>query len=204
MSQHLTQQSSQPPGQIMARLREGNRRFAEGRPLMANSSPARRAELACGQRPFAAVLACSDSRVSPELIFDQGLGELFVVRVAGNVVDDTVLGSLQYGVEHLGVGFILVLGHSACGAVTTACTCDFDDLDHATATLLRSIEPSVEAARAQCSAPDDLVDTSATINVEQQSRALMRAPAIQQASADGRLVLQGAWYDLRTGRVTWL
>ena len=204
MSQHMAERSYQPPGQIMARLREGNRRFAEGRPLVANSSPARRAELACGQRPFAAVLACSDSRVPPELVFDQGLGELFVVRVAGNVVDDTVLGSLEYAIEHLGVSFILVLGHSACGAVTSACTCDFDGLDQATATLLRNIQPSVEAARTQCSAPDDLVDTSAMINVEQQSRALMRAPLIHQASADGRLVLQGAWYDLRSGLVTWL
>jgi carbonic anhydrase len=161
-------------------------------------------QLACGQSPTVAVLACSDSRVAPELLFDQGLGELFVVRVAGNVVDDTVLASLEYAVEHLGVRLILVVGHSGCGAVTGACTCDFDAVQGPMAILLRSIEPAVLAARSACCLPDELVDTSARLNVEEQARTLTEAAALHEAVVDGRLTIQGAWYDLHTGRVSWL
>jgi carbonic anhydrase len=204
MSEHGAPGSHEPLGQIMARLREGNHRFAAGEPLLADSSPPRRAHLASGQSPAVAVLACSDSRVAPELIFDQGLGELFVVRVAGNVVDDAVLGSLEYAVEHLGVRLIVVLGHSGCGAVTAACTCTFEDLDQATSTLLKAIEPAVAEARSECCALDELVDTSARINVAAQATALLSGPAIRRATAEGNLTIQGAWYDLSTGRVTWV
>ena len=105
---------------ILAELTDGNRRFASGQPLRADCSPQRRLSLLHCQRPLAAVLACSDSRVGPEMILDQSLGQLFVVRVAGNVVDDIVLGSLEYAVEHLAVPLVVVMGHSGCGAVTAA------------------------------------------------------------------------------------
>jgi len=112
--------------QAWAALLEGNRRFASGNVreyllhLSHEISPARRAELGLGQHPFAVLLACADSRVSPELIFDQGLGDLFVVRSAGNVPDNVVLGSLEYGLLHLKAPLLVVLGHSKCGAVTAA------------------------------------------------------------------------------------
>lgn len=204
MQEHGAARPAEAPGRIIARLREGNRRFANGLPSVADSSPQRRTALACGQSPGVAVLCCSDSRVAPELLFDEGLGQLFVVRLAGNVVDDAVLGSLQYAIQHLAVRMILVLGHSACGAVTAACSCTFEDLDPATYRLLRAIEPAASAARAHCCLPDELVDTAARANVEEQMRALLQNHVISQAAAEGLLTLQGAWYDLYTGLVEWL
>lgn len=193
---------------LLLRLREGNRRFAEGGPRLADCGPQRRSTLACGgQGPAAAVLACSDSRVAPELIFDQGLGELFVVRVAGNVVDDIVLGSLEYAVEHLGVRLILVMGHSACEAVTSACSCQPEELEEAegaAGALLRAIGPAVEAARSTCYFRGDLVDEGARLNVTSQAEALKSSRVITEALAEGWLTVLGAWYDVATGRVSWL
>ena len=96
---------------------DGNKRFAEGKPTHERQQANRRAEVAKGQKPFAIVVCCSDSRVGPEIVFDQGLGDIFVVRTAGNVVDDVGLGSIEYAVEHFGSQLIVVLGHSHCGAV---------------------------------------------------------------------------------------
>lgn len=203
MSSHEPTHPRESVEQILAGLLEDNRRFAEGEPRRAPVSPEVRSGLVCGQSPSVAVLACSDSRVTPEIVFDRGLGELFVVRVAGNVVDDTVLGSLEYAVEHLGVALILVMGHSACGAVTSACACSFDELEGATGTLLKALEPAVEAARATCSLTDDLVDTSGRLNVGAQIEAALASPVINEAVAEGRLAVEGAWYDLVTGLVSW-
>lgn len=100
--------------------REGNRRFATGQAIHPHQDAARREEVRPGQRPFAAILSCSDSRVPPEVIFDWGVGDLFVVRTAGHGVDDVALGSIEYAVEHLGVPLLVVLGHTRCGAVTAA------------------------------------------------------------------------------------
>lgn len=190
--------------QIVSRLTEGNLRFAQGLPLVADSSPGRRADLVCGQSPVAAVLACSDSRVGPELVFDQGLGELFVVRVAGNIIDDTVLGSLEYAVEHLDVGVILIMGHSSCGAVTTACACDFSSLEGATGAVLRALEPSVNAARSTCAVPEEIIDLSAKLNMKAQAQTLLDSRMIAGAVAAGGLAILQAWYDLTTGVVSWL
>lgn len=106
------------PEKGLAALVEGNRRYQAQRLTHPHQNAARRAALAAGQHPFAAVLSCADSRVPPEIVFDQGLGDLFVVRVAGNITDDVVLGSLEYAVEHLHVPLVVVLGHYKCGAVT--------------------------------------------------------------------------------------
>ncbi|MBN1631547.1 MAG: carbonic anhydrase [Thermoleophilia bacterium] len=204
MSTHEMTHSNQPLEHILAELLDGNRRFAEGRPRLAPVGPEVRSSLVCDQSPGVAVLACSDSRVGPEIILDRGLGELFVVRVAGNVVDDTVLGSLEYAVEHLGVALILVMGHSACGAVTSACSCHFDELEGATGTVLKALEPAVEAARSTCSLSEGLVDTSARLNVETQVKAVLASPVINEAVAEGQSAVRGAWYDLATGLVSWL
>lgn len=190
--------------QILDGLAAGNLRFASGAPRLAPVSPRRRVALVCGQAPRAAVLACSDSRVAPELVFDQGLGDLFVVRVAGQVIDDTVLGSLEYAVEHLGVGLIVVMGHSGCGAVTSACSCSLDELEGGTRALLEAIGPAVEVARSQCGAVDDLVETTARLNVETQMEALRASPVLRDALAAGHLAVRGAWYDLESGLVSWL
>lgn len=138
------------------------------------------------------------------MLFDQGLGELFVVRVAGNVVEDTVLGSLEYAVEHLGVRAIVIMGHSSCGAVTSACACDFDGLEGVTGVVLRAIEPSVAAARSACSDPEEIVDVSARLNMAAQAEALLESPVITGAVAAGDLSILQAWYDLGSGLVSWL
>ncbi len=109
-----------PADAALAKLVEGNRRYMRHKAQHPDESLARRKELEGAQHPFAVILGCADSRVSPELLFDQGLGDLFVIRVAGNIVDDAILGSIEYAVEHLGTKLILVLGHEKCGAVTAA------------------------------------------------------------------------------------
>lgn len=108
------------PDDTVCRLAEGNRRFAAGTQDHPRSGPDRRREVRAGQHPFAVILACADSRVPPEIVFDQGIGDLFVIRVAGNVLDDTVIASVQYALSHLGCRLVVVLGHENCGAVTAA------------------------------------------------------------------------------------
>ena len=117
---HAQEQLSVSPGQALQRLKDGNDRFAADKMEDKDLGAKKRQELAKGQRPFAIVLSCADSRVPPELIFNQGLGDLFVVRVAGNISDPFVVGSIDYGVAHLKVPLIVVLGHEACGAVSAA------------------------------------------------------------------------------------
>src|SRR3954447_12835695 len=141
------QQSGHAPSasQALTRLMEGNDRYARHKEKHPNETLARRKELESGQHPFAVVLSCSDSRVAPELIFDQGLGDLFVIRVAGNIVDDDILGSIEYSIEHLDAKLILVLGHEKCGAASAA-------VEGAEASghlkhLLSAIQPSVEETR---------------------------------------------------------
>lgn len=101
----------------LAALKDGNARFVAGKPTRPNQDAARRTDVAKGQNPFAALISCADSRVAPELVFDQGLGDLFIVRVAGNVANTDEIGSSEYGVEHLGAPLLVVLGHTKCGAV---------------------------------------------------------------------------------------
>src|SRR5438105_3479472 len=108
------------PAAALDRLKDGNGRFAADKPAARKTDAKRRAELAAGQHPFAVVLTCADSRVAPELVFDAGLGELFVLRVAGNIADPAVVGSIEYAVEHLHTPLIVVLGHESCGAVAAA------------------------------------------------------------------------------------
>ncbi|MFQ5443456.1 MAG: carbonic anhydrase, partial [Nitrospinales bacterium] len=129
----------------LKQLIEGNRRFITGKPLHPNQSLERRKESVSGQSPIAAILGCSDSRVSPEIVFDQGIGDLFVLRVAGNVADDPVLGSLEYAVEHLNVPLIIVLGHSACGAVIAAA--QGGEFPGKIGSLTKAIAPAVEKAK---------------------------------------------------------
>ena len=109
------------PDQALTQLLRGNERFVAGWPDHPNQSARRRREVSdSGQQPFAIILSCSDSRVPPEIIFDQGLGDLFVIRVAGNIIDDAILGTIEYAVEHVHAPLVMVLGHDKCGAVTAA------------------------------------------------------------------------------------
>src|SRR5262245_53100584 len=131
----------------LERLREGNERFVRGERAQWGDVAQRRTEIAKDQHPFATVLACSDSRVAPEAVFDRTLGDLFVVRVAGNVSDDHVLGSIEYGAEHLHVPLLVVLGHERCGAVSAAVA--GGEVPGHVESLVKSIEPAVAEAKAR-------------------------------------------------------
>ena len=183
-------------------LVDGNGRFVEGKQAPHILGPERRRELAKGQHPQAVVLSCSDSRVPPEYVFDQQLGQVFVVRTAGNVADGVALGSIEYAVEHLGIPVIVVLGHRSCGAVTAAVEAH---RTHAhpqgnVAEVLKLVMPAVrEAERAK--APD-LLNASIENNVALEARALVkRSPILAGRVKAGKLKIIRAVYDLETGKV---
>lgn len=181
----------------LALLMDGNARFTSGEVIRPHQTTTRRAELAKGQSPVAIILTCSDSRVSPELYFDQGLGDLFVIRNAGNVLDDHVLGSIEYAVEHLHTPLIVVVGHEKCGAVSAAVAGG-----HAPghiASIVESIEPAVEAAKDQ---PGDKIDNTVCANARRSAQQVSEAPPfLTEALKSGKLKIVAARYELSTGRV---
>lgn len=189
--------ASVSPDAALERLLDGNERFASGSPSQAARDPARRAELATTQRPFAVVVGCSDSRVGPEVVFDQGLGELFVIRTAGEVEDDVGIGSIEYAAEHLGVALILVLGHERCGAVSAA-VAGGEAHGHLPA-LLEPIQPAVDSVRDR---PGDLVDNAVRAQARAVADQLRRSePVLADLVKSGKLRIVAARYDLDTGRV---
>ncbi len=158
------------------------------------------AELTAFQRPFAAVLACSDSRVVPEIIFDQGLGDLFVIRVAGNVADDSILGSLEYAARHLEIPIILVLGHTKCGALTAAIAARANT--GRLEALMDLLRPAVDASRHSAGdALDNAVIANVRITVDSVKRTLQ--PTSRAGEPAGVRII-GAVYDIYTGRVNWM
>jgi carbonic anhydrase len=190
------------PVEAWRALLEGNDRFAAGQPHGADLDRARRAELADGQRPFALVFGCGDSRVAAELVFDQGLGHLFVVRTAGHVVDSGVLGSVEFGVAHLGIPLVVVLGHDSCGAVRA--TVDAVGSGELPAGFVRDIVervlPSVLAAQRQGRTSPDEVEAE---HVRQTVRLLVaRSAALADAVEAGRCAVVGLVYRLVEGRVS--
>ena len=181
----------------LQRLVEGNKRFAAHRARRPHQDVQRRLEVAKGQKPFAAILSCADSRVPPEVIFDQGLGDLFVVRVAGNIADDAVIGSLEYAVEHLGVTLIFVLGHQRCGAVQAAV--DGGKPEGHIGTLLAAIIPAVESSKAK---PGDRVDNAVRENVHLVEQQLREShPILEEMLHNKKIRIAGGRYDLETGAV---
>ncbi|MBI4550663.1 MAG: carbonic anhydrase [Candidatus Latescibacteria bacterium] len=181
----------------LARLMDGNKRFVAGQLTHPDQTRQRRESLAKSQTPFAVILSCSDSRVPPEIVFDAGLGNLFVVRVAGNVVDDVALGSIEYAVEHLGAPLVMVLGHERCGAVTAA-TQPGEPEAHIKS-LVQAIKPAVDAVKGQ---PGDLVDNAIAANVRLGVKQLGTSREILGKHLDEhKLTIVGARYDLDTGAV---
>jgi len=193
------------PAAALQRLMDGNARYVAGRPVHPNLSAERRRSLAAGQHPFATILACADSRVGPELIFDQGLGDLFVIRVAGNVVDDVVLASIEYSVIHLGSPVVMVLGHARCGAVIAtaealAGKAGDEDRDTKIAALADLIAPAVRAVPA---AAPDKVDAAVLANARRGAHLILTtSPPLAARARDGQLQIVSARYDLDDGRVT--
>src|SRR5437868_5323743 len=186
------------PAVAISKLKEGNGRYAGGNLQHPGQTTERRAELANTQHPFATIVSCSDSRVPPEIVFDQGLGDLFVVRVAGNVIDDHALGSIEYAVDHLGVRLIVVLGHQRCGAVKAArdtIAAKTEAPGHIQS-LVTAIQPAVEATTKG--------DLEATVreNVKNIVQALSSSAPVLKAKVDsGELKVVGAYYSLDTGSV---
>jgi carbonic anhydrase len=181
-------------------LLDGNKRYVSGKTKGPNRSAARREELAKGQHPIAIVVSCSDSRVPPELLFDQGFGDLFVVRTAGNIVDSIELGSIEYAVDHLGAKLILVLGHERCGAVTAAL--QGGDAPGNIKSVIDAIKPAIEKGKARHSGHGEVLDTCIISNVKQVAEKIRTTkPILSEKVEDGMLKVVGAYYDLDSGAV---
>jgi carbonic anhydrase len=187
------------PAEALRRLMAGNERFQtdqSSHPLLHSK---RREELVGGQSPFAVILSCSDSRVPPELIFDQGLGGLFVVRIAGNTVTRAGLESIDYAVGHLHTNLIMVLGHDSCGAVKGAMSECSSKPNAGLPEIFANICPAVDLARKK--SRDNLESRAIDLNVSEQVKVLKRSPLFQKRVADGALKIVGARYNLQTGKV---
>ena len=191
------------PGKALEMLEEGNRRFVSAKTL-ARDLPAQVRQTAKGQYPFAAVVSCLDSRIPPEIVFDRGIGDLFVARVAGNFVNDDILGSLEFATKLAGAKLIVVMGHTECGAIKGAC--DGVQLGLLTATLA-NINPAVAAVQGdfatRSSKDAAFVQAVAEMNVQLTMQTLRdRSVVLREMLDNGEIGMVGAMYDVGTGKVT--
>jgi carbonic anhydrase len=188
--------------EALRRLTDGNQRFVRGESRFTGVQREELAELAKGQQPFATILGCADSRVSPELIFDAVLGELFVVRVAGNVLSPEVAGSFQYAGAHLQTPLFVVLGHEGCGAVKAALDSLFEGVEHRSRIqiLVESILPAIENVDRELP-PGPRLSKAVEDNVRWGVRQIRESPEGRARLAEGAMKLVGAIYDLESGRV---
>src|SRR5882724_2254032 len=194
-------QPSVAPSEAISKLKEGNGRYTSGNLQHPGQTAERRTELAKTQHPFATIVSCSDSRVPPEIVFDQGLGDLFICRVAGNVINDESLGSIEYSVDHLGVRLVLVLGHQSCGAVKAAkeTIAAKGKAPGHIQSLVTAIKPAVEAT-----VNSDL-DATIKANVKHVADALRSSTPILKGKVDsGEMKVIGGYYNLDTGAVSFL
>ncbi len=182
--------------QALRQLLDGNQRYVDGKAACRNQNQDRRTELANGQHPFAAILGCSDSRVPPEIVFDQGLGDLFAVRLAGNVADPVAIESIDYAVKHLGTRLVLVLGHDRCGAVTAAVIGHEEPGD--VGPMLAELRPAVTATKGM---PGDPVANAIRANVELTVSKLKESEPLRAMVQSGELKIAGGIYRLDTGKV---
>lgn len=191
--------------EALVRLREGNERFLRGEARFPTVQKEILADLAKGQQPYATILGCSDSRVPPELVFDAGFGELFVIRLAGNVLSPEVAGTVQYAAVHLGTPLFVVLGHEGCGAVQAA----LQTLRHGTRersrieALLHNILPGLAGVDPELPWEEQM-RRAVEANVRWAVKTILAMPEAQQRKVEGVLKLVGAVYDLATGRVRFL
>lgn len=190
MKVHRPEELIEDANVALQMLKEGNERYLKGELIQKNSYAADRSVLNSGQKPFAVVLTCSDSRAAPEIFFDQKLGDIFVIRNAGNIADTTTLGSLEYAIEHLKSRLVVVCGHSKCGAVTAACSGERlpPNIKH----IVDHIEPAVKKGG----------DVDAVIH----SNVGLMVEHIKADEAVKRLgvTVVGAYYDIHSGAVKWL
>ena len=196
-------QAAIPPGLAIELLKEGNKRFVNN--LKVNRNLLQQAnETSDGQHPFAVILSCIDSRTSAELIFDQGLGDVFSVRIAGNIINEDILGSMEFGCKVAGSKIIVVLGHTKCGAVKGAC--DHVEMGNLTA-LLTKIRPAVDDENSvienRNSGNAEFVEKVSTINVKRTVQAIMeRSTILKEMIEAGQIGIVGGTHDITTGEVT--
>ncbi len=190
--------------QSLTKLMDGNKRFVSGNLSQKDLGDAKRKELAKGQKPSAIVVTCSDSRVSPELLFDQGLGDIFVVRVAGNVVDPVALGSIEYAAEHLQSPLVFVLGHEKCGAVSaTLETLETKGKAEGNiGEIIKKIMPAAVAAKKKGGTKDDILEAAIKENIKNTSKEIMqKSTIIQHLVHENKLNIAAGEYSLQTGHV---
>jgi len=185
------------PQAALQKLIDGNKRFVERRRQNPNQTLARVTEVAQTQRPYAAILGCADSRFPSEIIFDVGIGDIFVCRVAGNVATPEEKGSLEFGTLVLGSKVLMVVGHERCGAVKAAI--EGGSLPGQIGSLTAAIKPAVETSKSQ---PGDKVENAVKENVRLQIENLKKSPVISQLIQEGKLIVTGGYYDLDTGAVS--
>lgn len=185
------------PDAALQKLMQGNQRFVQHLPTYPNQTQTRLQEVAYAQHPFATVLSCADSRVPAEIVFDQGIGDIFDVRVAGNISTPETLGSIEYAIALLNTPVFMVLGHERCGAVTAAV--QNESLPGDIGSFVKAILPAIDRVKDQ---PGDPVDNAVTANVQYQLEQLKRSPLLSERLQAGTLKIVGGRYDLDTGRVT--
>ncbi len=205
MASDHTKPSPISADEALHRLIAGNERFQQGQAHFPSVCKETLADLAKGQQPYATILGCSDSRVPPELIFDANFGELFIVRVAGNVVSPEVMGSFQYAGQHLHTPLFLVLGHEGCGAVKAALESKLYDVQHGSRIqiLVDNIVPGLQDLDARA-ADENRLTQAVEANVRWSMRQLRDSPEGSRALEEGRAKLAGAVYEIASGRVRFL
>lgn len=187
--------------EALRRLLEGNERFVANQERHPDRGPEVRLRLAEAQHPFAVILGCADSRVPPEILFDEGLGDLFVIRNAGNIVDATCLASVEYGVDHLGVSLVMVLGHERCGVITAAVAVSRDGqaVRGHLWSLIDAVRPALEKIDER---EGDVIDQAVRAHVKIEVERLRRAdPIVSRAVQTGAVRIVGARYDIDRGQV---
>lgn len=193
------------PQEALEKLIEGNKRFAENKSIHPNRCDETKSALIKEQKPFAAVLSCSDSRVPIEIIFDAGLGDIFAVRTAGHVLSKEVMGSLEYAVRTIGVKLIMIMGHANCGAIKAAIDTyenkSYDLMSENLQSILNHIYPAIENVKSSC-AKEDFLEDAINSNIQYQVEDLLKKdPYIKEKAEKGEITIVGAKYSLSTGKV---
>lgn len=188
------------PQQALDLLKEGNQRYISGQMMAQDVSEEKRQVLVNrGQKPLAVIVACSDSRVPPELIFDQGIGDLFIIRVAGNVLGPLTMGSVEYGVEHLHAPLLIIMGHNHCGAVKASV--DGGEAPGSIGAIVERIRPSVEIVRASRVTGDSVYEHVEDLNIQAMVAEVQASPVVKEMLHKGELRIWGAKYCQETGKV---
>ena len=204
-SLYANSNSSISANEALQMLKDGNQRFIDGKSIHPHSDFERIKEVSTGQKPFVTINGCSDSRVPPELIFDQGFGDVFVVRNAGNVSDTDEVGTIEYGTEHLGTNLVVVVGHTKCGAVTAVAK--GDSVGGSIPKLVDNIVPAVEKVKHlhQNEEYTKWINEAIIENVNQSIQDILaKSEIVSHLVKEGKVKIVGAIYDVETGKVTFI